>query len=288
MDTQDIKDFANSKQFDAYLQSLNIAGLQRVLKSMQAICPTINFTRGYTMDNNNANGQGSITSDPKDFDKGFIDNSALLPKMPTTDADKTIDLLVGDTVDTDTDKAVKATTDTDKATGKKRLIDYIDNKAKKATDKAKKAKAINKAKAIQGNNKIDLHKDLFDWLKGALNIPVSDTAMLDHAKNGTSIKAFIVGMGAQKKLIKTPNFENKGGLFCGGVLTDHIPDIYKKDKTVCQKPLFDLHSKGNYKMYFKAGAVMTKTDLVKIRKVLLSVIDPKSLPKNFTMDVVNK
>lgn len=151
-----------------------------------------------------------------------------------------------------------------------------------------KAKARAKAKAINDNNKIDVQKDLYVWFTKALDIDKNDYAYYDFAKNGTSIKAFVVGQNSAKKLIKTPTMELKGGLFCGNILSSYIPDIYKNDLTVCQKPLFIKHSKGNYKMPFTSGALMTKKDLVVIRKALISAIDAKSMPKNFSSDFVNK
>lgn len=124
------------------------------------------------------------------------------------------------------------------------------------TDPKPKAKASPRPKAkVQGQQtpKADMQTAFVNWFVSSFK----DTNKVDRA-NGIVYNGKVGN--AHKKVVKTPTFENKGGLFFGAVLNQHLAKV---------KGL-QYHAKSNV---YKAGPNTTPATIKAVKKAIVKVVD---------------
>lgn len=185
------------------------------------------------------------------------------------------DTITGIAVKVTMDNLLKAQNIFDKSSKDKPAIVLNKDKPK---DKDKPAIVLDKdkpkglgmaliANAIKGLDKdkdkdkgLDTQKSIIPWFKASYDVVVVNRA------NGIVYNA-LVG-ASHKKVVKVPTFENKGGLFFGGLLNSVMQPLAKSGLTT-------YHSKSN--VYKTTKKTLTKTQAISLRQAIVKVIGPSKV-----------
>ena len=120
-----------------------------------------------------------------------------------------------------------------------------------------KTRKKNTAKPAAKENKGFATHSLIDWCKKAYSLTTLDRA------NGT---VYHINLnGAHKKLIKTANFENKMGVFFGGMLNSVLSSL----ATSGQNYLTVLHSKSN--VYKIVRPTLSYAQIITVQKQIVKI-----------------